>query len=79
MARDENRAIEIVVRADIVSSVQQIEHDIGKIQEKVNRTLNVTASIRKIQIDKTAVNYVKNEDPGFYICLLAGNFAAILS
>ena len=61
MARDENRAIEIVVRADIVSSVQQIEHDIGKIQEKVNRALNVTASIKKIQIDKTAVNYVKNE------------------
>jgi hypothetical protein len=61
MARDENRAIEIVVRADIVSSVQQIEHDIGKIQEKLNRALNVTASIKKIQIDKTAVNYIKNE------------------
>lgn len=55
------RTLEVVVSANIPASTERIEKDIGKIQEKVNRAINVTASIRKIQIDKTAVNYVKNE------------------
>lgn len=55
------RTLEVVVSANIPASTERIEKDIGKIQEKVNRAINVTASIKKIQIDKTAVNYVKNE------------------
>ena len=64
MAREQDRPIEILVRADVEPSVQQIIKDIGEIQKKlngVNKEIFVNARIKKIEIDETAANYVKNE------------------
>lgn len=58
MAREQDRAIEILVRADVQPSIEQIYKDINDIQKAIstsNKEINIAARVKKIHIDKAAV------------------------
>lgn len=57
-----NKTLKVVVRADLSQgSINELLQDIDTLQTKVNKKLEVTAHIKDIVIDESALNSVKGK------------------